>query len=88
MLINSLVSKIKGTRQGNMIEIFRKNSMHMTLKSSTSRELSTLIWTVKQPNCAKVAFMTESHNHFSLTLGDPLCPILLISIGITYPGPR
>ena len=30
---------MKGTRQGNMTEVVRNNSMHMTLKLGTLREL-------------------------------------------------
>ena len=30
---------MKGTRQGNMTEIFRNNSMHMTLKLGKIKEL-------------------------------------------------
>ena len=56
-LTNSLVSINVGTRDGNKTEIFRNNRMHMRLSLGTLRESCTLIWTVKQPNCAKVTHL-------------------------------
>ena len=80
---------MKGTRQGNMTEIVRNNSMHMTLKLGTLRELRYPDMDSQATKlCQSDPFMTEGHNHFSLTLGDYLGPILLISIGPTYPNPR
>ena len=80
---------MKDARQGNMTEIFRNNSMHMTLKLGTLRELRYPDMDSQATKlCQSDPFMTEGHNHFSLTLGDRLCSILLISIGPTYPKPR
>ena len=67
-----------------MAEIVRNNSMHMTLKLGTLRELRYPDMDSQATKlCQSDPFMTEGHNHFSLTLGDHLGPILLINIGPT-----
>ena len=80
---------MKGTIQGNKTEIIRNSSMNMTLKLGTLGELRYPYMDIQATKwCQSAPFMTEGHNHFSLTLGDYLGPILLISIGPTYPNPR
>ena len=75
---------MKGTRQGNMTEIFRNKSIHMTLKLGTLRELRYPDMDSQATKlCQSDPFMTEGHNPCSLTLGNYLCPVLLISIGPT-----